>query len=163
MATLRLQSDRLLPPGHHTSHRTIVLVGIIVSFLVIILALTIANSRSSFFGRAASTSSSVRLAGNLSLENSYLFASPISASADGSSIIRVTAIILSDTGLGVSGQKVTLSAARSNSLKITSTQPVTDTFGRAIFDVTSSSPGDYTISAEVSSQSLPQTVAVVFR
>lgn len=162
MTDLSQKSNRLLPSGHHINHHTVILAGVFISFLIIILALTIANSRTSFFGRAASTSSSVRLAGNISLENSYLFASPISAAADGSSIIRITAIILSDTGLGISGQKVTLTAGN-DKLKITPTQPVTDTFGRAIFDVTSSSPGDYTISAEVSSQSLPQTVAVVFR
>lgn len=162
MDTLVLKPDRLLPPGHHTSHRTIVLTGVIISFFVIILALTIANSRNSFFGRAANTPNVARLPGSISAENSYLFASPVSAPADGSSIIRVTAIILSDTGLGVAGQKVNLSSSSQN-LKITQTQEVTDTFGRAIFDVTSSSPGDYTMSALVSGVLLPQTVSVVFR
>lgn len=161
MPDLSQTPNRLLPSGYHRGHKTIILAGIIISFFIIILALTIANSRSSFFGRAASPSTQNR-PGSLSLENSYLFASPISALGDGTSIIRVTAIVLNDTGLGISGQKVNLKAA-SSGLTITQVQPITDTFGRAIFDVTSNTPGSYTISAEVSGGILPQTVAILFR
>ncbi len=158
-----LTSDRikLLPPGHHHGHRLVIAGGIIISLLVIILAFTVANSRSSFFGRAA-TSSVARITGSLSAENSYLFASPISASSDGSSVIRVTVIILNDQGLGVSGQSVSLKLSGSGPL-VTPVSPSTDTFGRAIFDLSSSTPGNYTISAEASGGFLPQTVSVVFR
>lgn len=153
---------RLPPAGHAIGHKKILLAGIIISLFIIVLALSIANSRTSFFGRAASSSSSARIAGNLSLENSYLFASPISAAADGSSAIRVTVIVLNDQGLGVGGREITLKTS-DGSLKITPVSPTSDTFGRAIFDLSSSSPGNYTITAEVSNAALPQTVSVAFR
>lgn len=161
MLYLNKKTVKFLPAGHHDSHTIIIMSGIIISLLVVILALVIANSRTSFFGRATTTSST-KISGSLSLENSYLFASPISAPADGSSIIRITAILLNDQGLGVASQLVTLKSA-GGPPEITPVVPTTDTFGRAIFDVTAKSPGNYTISAEVSGASLPQTVSIVFR
>lgn len=159
--TLRTYT-KFLPPGHYTGHRKMLLAGIIVSLLIILLAFTIANSRTSFFGRASSGGSAARIAGNLSPDNSYLFASPISALADGSSVIRVTVIILNDQGLGVAGQNVSLKVS-GEGVKVAPVSPVGDTFGRSAFDLTASSPGNYTISAEVSRSSLPQTVSIAFR
>lgn len=159
-ATLR-QDIKLLPPGHYIGHRKILLVGISLSFLIIILALYIANSRMSFFGRASSRVSTTTIAGNLSLDNSYIFASPISATANGSSAIRMTVIILNDQGLGVASQNISLKAS-GEGVKISPVSPVSDTFGRATFDLSASAPGNYTISAEVSGSSLPQTVSVAF-
>lgn len=161
MANFLLSNIKMLPPGHAHSHRVVILGGVIISFFVIILAFLVANSRSSFFGRASSTSSA-RISGSLSLENSYLFASPISAAADSSSVIRATVILLNDQGLGVSNEKVNLRLSGVGPL-VNPIQPVTDTFGRAIFDLSSNVPGSYTISAELSGGSLPQTVSVVFR
>lgn len=151
----------MLPPGSARGHSKVILTGIIISFFIISLALFIANSRISFFGRASSQTG-ISSGGVLSLENSYLFASPISALADGSSVIRVTAIILNNQGMGISNQQVSLKIS-ANGVSTNSIQPVTDNFGRSIFDLTSSAPGNYTISAEVSNSSLPQTVSIVFR
>lgn len=151
----------MLPPGSTAGHNRIILSGIIISFFIIGLAVFIANSRISFFGRASSQSG-IRSGGVLSLDNSYLFASPISALADGSSVIRVTAIILSNQGLGITNQPVSLKIT-ANGVSIKPIQPVTDNFGRTTFDLTSSAPGNYTISAEVSGSSLPATVSIVFR
>lgn len=131
--------------------------GMGFSLLLIIIAITIASQRSSFSSRASSGSNSSSL---LSMENSYLFASPIAGEADGTSIIRVTAFLLNSQGLGVAGQKVELKT--SSTTTISRIQPVTDTFGRAIFDLTSNKPGNYTISAEVGDLSLPQTVSISF-
>ena len=167
-----MQNDiKMLPAGHHHGHRMVLLAGVIISLFIIILGFTIANSRTSFFGRAASISSITRIAGNLSLENSYLFASPISALSDAQSVVRITAIVLSDQGLGVANQQISLKVSgqvpsgnlAGSGVRINPIQPVTDTFGRAIFDLTSSAPGNYTISADVSNSTLPQTVSVVFR
>ena len=162
MTGLILDKIKMLPPGHHHGHRMVLFVGVIVSILILILSFTIANSRTSFFGRAASTTSLSKFAGNLSLENSYLFASPISALSDGQSVIRITAIVLNDQGLGVASQQISLKVIGSG-VTINPIQPVTDTFGRAIFDLTSSAPGNYTISAGVSNTTLPQTVSILFR
>lgn len=160
MTEIYLKRVRALPPGHVHSHKLIVAAGVIISLFVIFIALIIANSRTSFFGRAASTSTVVGTNGALSPENSYIFASPLSAAADGSSIVRVTVILLNDRGLGVSAQKVTLKPQ--SGLNIAQTQPVTDNFGRAIFDATSKNPGNYSLSAEAQGLTLPVQVAVSF-
>lgn len=131
--------------------------GVILSFLIILSAVTLASGRISWFGRAQ-TVSLVPTA--ISKENSYVFASPVSAIADGVSIIRVTVFILNNQGLGVSGQKVRLQS--SGAITIRETVPVTDEFGRATFDLTSSAPGDCRISADISGLALPQTVSVSF-
>lgn len=132
--------------------------GIGFSLLLIIIAITIASQRSSYTSRASSGGSASSL---LSLENSYLFASPITGEANGTSIIRVTAFLLNSQGLGISDQKVELKT--SSTTTVSRVQQVTDTFGRAIFDLTSNTPGSYTISAAVGDLSLPQTVSISFR
>lgn len=136
------------------------IVGIIFSIFLILVALTIASQRTSFFGRA-SAPGGVVVPPLLSYQNSYVFASPIAASADGESIIRVTVFLLNNQGLGVSGQSVNLKVQPE--ANISPVLPVTDNLGRATFDLTSNTPGDYTISAEVEDGSLPQTVSVSFR
>ncbi|MBI4990995.1 Ig-like domain-containing protein [Candidatus Gottesmanbacteria bacterium] len=135
------------------------LIGIVFSLILILLAVTIATQRSSFFGRASGPAASGSPL--LSLENSYLFASPITAQANGESSIRVTAFVMNSQGLGIVGQKVVLKY--NGSLAVSEVQGVTDTFGRAIFDLTGNTPGSYTISGEVGGVSLPQTVSVSFR
>ncbi len=135
------------------------LIGIVFSLILILVAVTIATQRSSFFGRASGPSAGGG-SGLLSLENSYLFASPVQASADGESSIRVTAFIMNSQGLGIAGQKVGLKY--SGNLRLSEVQAVTDTFGRAIFDLSANTPGSYTITGEVGGVSLPQTVSVSF-
>lgn len=140
------------------SHQFKLIIGVCVSIILILVAINIATVRISYFGRASSSGGGAPI---LSRENSYLFASPVTASADGTSVVRITVYILNSQGLGITGQKIVLTASKP--LTIGQTQPLTDTFGRAIFDLTSSTPGDYTVSAEAASVSLPQTVSILFQ
>jgi len=133
--------------------------GVFFSFLVVILALIVSTQRTSFWGRA--TSGGAATFSLLSLENSYIFASPIKAAPDGTSVVRVTVILLNSQGLGVSGQKVSLTV--SPAISVSQTQPISDTLGRAMFDVTSETAGSYTITAEIAGTSLPQKVSVDFQ
>jgi len=129
----------------------------LISVVIIFLSVLLAISRTSWFGHAQEPT---RI-GSLSLENSYLFASPISAYSDGETIVRITVFLLDDKGLGVSGQNVVLKIA-SGSLNINKIQPLTDSFGRAIFDLTSTVSGDYKVSADISGVTLPQEVSISF-
>lgn len=133
---------------------------LLLGILLIILSLTISRERTSLYGRASSGAS-----GNtgtvLSRENSYVFVSPVSADANGKSIVRVIVFLLNSQGMGVAGQKVSVKI--SGSVKIDEVSPTTDSFGRAIFDVTSTNSGDYTISASSGGVPLPQTVSVSFQ
>lgn len=141
-----------------TSHKLFLISGIGFSLMLILLAFSVASNRTSWFGRAQTPSGG----GLFSRENSYLFASPITATADGTSLIRVTAFILNSQGLGVAGQKVELRIS-AGAVNLSSIQPLTDTFGRATFDMTATTPGTYTIHAEVGGVAVPQAVSVSFQ
>lgn len=142
-----------------SGHRIYILAGICLSIFLIILSVTIATQTTSTIGRANTTNQS-GLA-NLSVENSYVFASPVAADANGSSIIRITVFLLSTQGLGLSGVKVDLTY--DGPVRISQNEPTSDTLGRATFDLISNTAGDYTISASVGGVKIPQTVSISFR
>ena len=141
--------------GHH-----LYLFGILVVALVFVFsAVILAGRRTSFYGRATSGGVAAPSA-DISTDNSYVFASPISANADGTSVIRVTVFVLNGQGLGVAGQQINIKT--SGPLKVEAVAAQTDNFGRAIFDLSTAKSGNYTISAEVKGLTLPQTVSVAF-
>jgi hypothetical protein len=145
------------------------LIVIVVLLLILILILYLVKSpliyRSSAY---SSTSTSSSTGGpqpggssNLSLDNSYIFASPLRAKVGGEKI-RITVFILSDRGLGISGKTVIVGGGK-NLLHVTSIQPVTDGQGRATFDVSSeTSPGVYIIQASVDGVNLVQQATISF-
>lgn len=154
--------DHLLPPPktHQIfirKQKLYLIFGVVVAVFIITLSINLATTPTSWFGHAQTPGTS----GTLSYLNSYVFASPISAKADGSSIIRITVILLTTEGTGISGTQVNLRTDKT--LTIDAVSSVTDDFGRAIFDVTTTSQGDYTLIAEAQGAPLPQTVSIVFR
>jgi len=126
--------------------------------MMIMISVIMALNRQYISSRAAETSVGY---GTFSNENSYVFASPVSAVGDGISIIRITVVVLNNQGLGVENQIVQLK--EENGLRIETILGKTDAFGRAIFDVTSNSPGSYKIGAVVSDTPLSSQVSVSFR
>jgi len=94
------------------------------------------------------------------LENSYLFASPLQAKADGKEKMRLTIFILDGRGLGVQNQTIRLST--SSKITVIEVQSITDESGKAIFDLTSETAGQFNISAITTSGTIPQQVKVVF-
>lgn len=127
--------------------------------LIVLLSLWLTvffiGQRTSFFGRAKTVSS-----GEIALENSYVFASPLSARADGKEKIRITVFVLDSQGRGVYGQSVFLS--RDERIEVRDVQVTTDNLGRTIFDISTLSPADYFLEALVDNQILPQKVKVNF-
>lgn len=95
-----------------------------------------------------------------SLANSYLFASPLSAAANGEKI-RISVFILDGRGLGIAGKLVLL--GQNKDLRVEAIQPTTDYLGKAIFDISSLSSGLYYLEASVDGQVLPQRVTVAFK
>lgn len=124
--------------------------------LIVFISSFVIGERSSFFGRATTGVAE----GEVSADNSYLFASPLQAKAGDSEKIRVTAFILNSKGLGVTGKKVTL--ASDKGINVTEVQSVTDSYGKAIFDVTATNPGEYLLEASIAAEVLPQKVRVSF-
>ena len=94
------------------------------------------------------------------LENSYLFASPLQAKADNKEKMRITVFILDGRGLGVPNQTISLSS--SSKISITEVQNITDDSGKAVFDLSSNTPGRFDVAAKTKNGTIPQQVKVVF-
>lgn len=97
---------------------------------------------------------------NFSLDNSYVFITPLQAKANGQEKIRVTVFVLDDRGLGVFGRNVILSS--NEALNIENIQASTDNLGKAYFDISSIKPGDYYLEVKIDGQRLKQKVHLVF-
>ncbi len=147
--------------------RNIIVTIVVIIILILILILFLYMIRSPLFFRSGAYSTSttapvtqVVTTPTLSLENSYVFASPLRAKTGGEQI-RITVFILNDRGLGMSGKTVSIGGG--GQLQVTPIQSVTDSQGRATFDIASqSSPGVYIIQASVDGASLTQKVTVSF-
>jgi hypothetical protein len=122
-------------------------------FLSLIISVYLVRSRVNFMPRATEP-------GQLSLENSYLFASPLVARAGDQEKITVSIFILSDQGLGIVGKQVSLYSAPQ--LSATTVRGETDSRGLALFEVTSSVPGQFNLWATVPEGRVQQTVTVTF-
>lgn len=97
---------------------------------------------------------------DVSLQNSYVFASPLTALAQNREHIRLTVFLLNQRGLGVGQQAVSIPEI--NGLTVTAIQPLTDDTGKAIFDLSSETANNYTLQAQVNGLNLSQKVKVSF-
>jgi len=134
------------------------IIFVVLIFVIILLvafgAYYLVQTKTSFFGRAGGTPE------NYSLDNSYLFASPITAKAGGSEKIKVSAFLLSGKGKGVTGKKINLISQPA--LTIAEIQTETDDKGQAIFEISAPAAGRYIIQAVVEGNVFPQSVTVTF-
>lgn len=95
-----------------------------------------------------------------SVDNSYVFATPLKAQANGEEKIRVTVFVLNGQGLGVLGRTVEL--GQNSRLSVETISGTTDQQGKAIFDVSTKSPGQYYIEVKVDTTILPQKIQASF-
>jgi len=114
-----------------------------------------------FVGRASISQTS------FSVDNSYVFATPLRAKANNQEKIRVTVFVLSNQGLGVYGKQVVVGHVGtgrdlSPPLNIETIQGLTDQLGKAVFDISSNSPGEYYLEVKVEETVLPQKVRLSF-
>ncbi len=98
---------------------------------------------------------------DISVENSYLFVTPLQAKANGREKIRLTVFILNSQGVGVQGKKVFL--GETPYLNVEAINSVTDNLGKAVFDITSFHPGEYYLQVEVGGKKLPQKAHLSFK
>lgn len=135
------------------SKKTIIL--IVFLFFSLIASLGLVFRTTVFYGKASYGNTSP-----IALENSYLFASPVQAQADGKEKIRITIFLLDGRGLGVVNQPVNLSLP--SPLIPDSKEKVTDDLGKVTFDVTSTTTGKFPVSASTNGTTLSQKVNVLF-
>lgn len=102
-----------------------------------------------------------------SLSNSYVFGAPLLIRADGEEKVRVNAFLLNENGRGVPNQVVGLRAEDGNgrvgAVEVGEIQPMTDEFGKAIFELSSGSEGQFVVTASVGGADWPQTLTVTFK
>lgn len=129
----------------------------LILFIVILLSFVV------FFGlyevKFFSSRASIKSV-DFSLENSYVFITPLRARANGQEKIRITVFVLNDQGLGVQGKNVFLSTHEA--LNIDNIQALTDNYGKAYFDVSSTKPGEYFIEIKIDDKRLKQTAHLTF-
>jgi len=102
-----------------------------------------------FFSGRAST-----VQGSFSVENSYIFVTPLKGKANSNERVRITIFILDDKGLGVAGKTVTL--AQDPGILVDSNQAITDSLGKVTFDVAGKSVGEYYLEVVVDEVKLTQ-------
>lgn len=134
--------------------RILTIIILLLLLLGLIIAVYLVREQTKLPGRATQP-------GVLSLENSYLFASPLVAKAGGGEKITVSTFVLSDQGLGIPGQKVDLFSAPA--LQATTIQGTTDSRGLAVFEITSTTPEQFELWAIVAGGGqIKQKVTVTF-
>ncbi|HCR36217.1 hypothetical protein A2130_03260 [Candidatus Woesebacteria bacterium GWC2_33_12] len=127
---------------------------ILILILILIISLIFIRNKTSVVPNAKGPNLA-----SVSVSNSYIFASPVRATAGGD-LIRITIFILDERGLGIEGKKIILKG--DTNLNITEIQPLTDGVGKAIFDLRSNIMGAYSLEAEVDGLVLPQKVKIIF-
>ena len=133
--------------------KTIVLIFFLI--LVLIATLFLISRLTIFYGKATTVNQSP-----VALENSYIFASPLQAKADGQEQIRITVFLLDGRGLGVPNQTVTLSVPQT--INILNSNPATDDTGKITFDLSSPAATQINVQAQTGGKTLPQKVRIVF-
>ncbi len=97
---------------------------------------------------------------SFSVDNSYVFSTPSQARANGQEKIRLTVFILNNQGLGVLGKKVFISTDAS--LNIETIQGLTDSYGKAYFDISSTKAAEYFLEIKADDTLLNQKAHLVF-
>lgn len=139
-------------------------IWLIVILIVFLLTLGILVYYVRFRTSISPNASSYNSTSFVSLSNSYVFASPVRAKASGD-LVRVTVFLLDDEGNGIFDRKVglrLLDDSLSSSMQIKDVQSLTDETGKAVFDISASNTGTYSLEAFTDSETLPQKVKIVF-
>ena len=138
--------------------KKIVITGLALFILVLFLFLGVylVKQRSTIIPRAYGPADDI----GADLANSYIFVSPLQALAGGEKI-RVNIFILDNRGRGLPGKTVMI--GNTSAIKVDVIQSKSDEIGKAIFDISSTTPGVFLIEASVDGAILPQRVNVTFK
>ena len=126
------------------------LLGIIGVIFVYFMAQSVVPKVLVTFTKAAPAS-------KVSLSSSYLLGGRILAKADGIDTCTVNVFVLDASSKGVSGKLVVLSGMKED------IEVVSDMDGKAQFEITSDSEGQYELSASVDGVALGKSLKVTFR
>lgn len=133
-------------------------IGGLCLILILILGLYLVGQRTSFFGRASSQENSHE---TVDLNASLIFASPVQVRANGKEKIRLSVYLLSASGLPVKNEVIRIQSQPKLSFSASSLP--SDSEGKAVFDMLSSTPGTYQITVSTPNGLLKQTVTIEFK
>ncbi|EKE04990.1 MAG: hypothetical protein ACD_19C00426G0012 [uncultured bacterium] len=133
---------------------------LIIILIIFLITLGVLVYYIRFTTSIAPKASSFNTTSQISISNSYVFASPVRAKANGD-LIRVTVFLLDDEGNGIFDKKVSLKSIE-GIVDIKEVQSLTDETGKAIFDVASAIIGAFNLEASTSEKVLPQRVKVTY-
>jgi hypothetical protein len=97
---------------------------------------------------------------SFSQENSYVFVSPLRAKSNSEEKIRTTVFLLNNQGLGVANTAVLFTT--NPKLDIDIVQGITDSYGKAVFDISSTSAGEFYLEFIVNKKPLLQKAHLSF-
>jgi hypothetical protein len=97
---------------------------------------------------------------SFSVDNSYVFSTPSQARANGQEKIRLTIFILNNQGLGVMGKKIFIGT--DPALNIEAIQGLTDSYGKAYFDISATKQAEYFLEIKVEDTALKSKAHLVF-
>jgi hypothetical protein len=133
-----------------------ILLSAILFFLVLItFALFFFFYETQYFGSKAS----IKVV-DFSADNSYVFMNPRTAQANGTDKIRVTVMVLNGNGLGVIGKKPVIEV--DSRVVVSNVQDTTNNLGEAIFEFSTTTPGDYYIKVKIDDTDIPQKAPLSF-
>lgn len=95
----------------------------------------------------------------ISINKSYVLGGKILARANGKDKCIINVFMLNENSRGVPGKKVLLTGAQD----VVAVNDVTDSFGRAVFEVTSMTEGQFLISASSDGVTLAKELKITFR
>ena len=143
--------------------KTIYIVLAIIASIVLLfwLASSVLPQALVYLTKAANQST------NFSLANSYIFGSPLVAEANGEEKIRVSTFLLDAKGRGVAGEQILINIVpkpgSTGQPQVNEVQSISDKYGKAVFEVTSTFTGQFVVNASVGGLELPQTVTLTYR
>lgn len=134
--------------------KALIILIILLGFLIIFVSYFGLYQANSFIGRASISLSS------FSPQNSYVFSTPLQAKADQKEKIRVTLFLLNEEGIGVANRKLSIAPIKGLDLKVI--QGITDQSGKAVFDIASSTTGEYYIPIRIDGLDIQKQAHVRF-
>jgi hypothetical protein len=132
----------------------------ILFFLVLILVLVSFVGAFGLYEVKFFTSRADVSQASFSIDNSYIFSTPSQARANGQEKVRLTVFILNNQGLGVLGKKIFIGT--DPALNIEAIQGLTDSYGKAYFDISAVKPGEFFLEIKVDDTALKQKAHLVF-
>lgn len=129
-----------------------VFLGIFLLLFATVTYLSLSNNRLGIFTRASNK--------ELDIAKSVILINKLEAQATGSDISTITVFARNSSGIGIVNKRVEITSTL-GTLNLPS--QLTDSYGKAVFNLVSSSPGTAILSVQIDSQPVTSTYSILFK